>query len=47
MGFGNIDVINRWKCLNFINSENAPVLVAAMEKGYMHQDSPSVWVIEV
>ena len=37
MSFGNIDVINSWKCLNFINSENASVIVAAM-KIYMRQD---------
>ena len=30
----------------FYNSENASVIVAAMEK-YMHQDLPSVWLIEV
>ena len=47
MSFGNVDVINSWKYLNFINSENASVIVAAMEKGYMHQDLPSVWLIEV
>ena len=32
MSFGNIDVINRWKCLNFRNHENASVIVAAMKK---------------
>ena len=32
MGFGNIDVINSWKCLNFINSENASMIVVEMEK---------------
>ena len=32
MSFGNIDEINSWKCLNFINSENASVIVVAMEK---------------
>ena len=47
MSFGNIDVIKSWKCMNFINSENASVIVAAMEKIYMHQDLPSVWLIEV
>ena len=32
MGFGNIDVINSWKYLNFINSENTSVMVAAMKR---------------
>ena len=32
MSFGNIDVINSWKCLNFINSKNASVIVAVVEK---------------
>ena len=43
MSFGNIDVINSWKCSNFINSENASVMVV---EGYMHLDLPSVWLIE-
>ena len=34
MSFGNIDVINSWKYLNFINSENALVIVAEMKKLY-------------
>ena len=34
MSFGNIDVINSWKCLSFINSENASVIVVAMKKLY-------------
>ena len=46
MSFGNIDVINSWKCLNFINSENASVIVAAIKK-YMHQYLLSVWLTEV
>ena len=45
MRFGNIDVINSWKYLNFINSENASVMVVAM-KSYMHPDLPSVWMFE-
>ena len=45
MSFGSIDVVNSWKYLNFINSGNASVVVAAM-KGYMHQDLPSVGLIE-
>ena len=40
-----IDVTNNWKYLNFINSENASVMVVAM-KSYMHPDLPSVWLIE-
>ena len=32
MSFGNIDVINSQKCLDFINSENASVIVVAMGK---------------
>ena len=47
MSFGNIDVINSWKCLNFINSENASVIVATIKKNYMHQDLLSVWLTEV
>ena len=46
MSFGNIDVINSWKYLNFINSENDLVIIAAM-KIYMHQDLLSVWLTEV
>ena len=46
MSFGNIDAINSSKYLNFINSGNASVVVAAM-KGYMHQDLLSAWLIEV
>ena len=34
MGFGDIDVINSWKKLNFINSKNASVIVATMKKLY-------------
>ena len=34
MSFGNIDVINNWKCLNFINPKNASVIVAAMKNLY-------------
>jgi len=34
MSFGNIDVINSWKYLNFINFENASVIVAAMKRLY-------------
>ena len=34
MSFGNIDMINSWKCLNLINSENASVIAAAMKKLY-------------
>ena len=45
MRFDNPDVTNSWKYLNFINSENASVMVVAM-KGYMHPDLPSVWLIE-
>ena len=44
MSFGNIDAINNWKYWNFINSENALVIVAAMKR---HHDLPSVWLIEV
>ena len=48
MSFGNIDVISSWKHLNFTNSKSTLVTVAAMKKkGYMHQDLPSVWLIEV
>ena len=47
MSFGNIDVINSWKCLNFINSENCFMIVVAMERIYRHQDLPNVWLIEV
>ena len=32
MSFDNTDVTNSYKCLNFINSENASVIVAAIEK---------------
>ena len=46
MSFGNIDMINSWKCLNLINSENASVIVPAM-KIYTHQDLLSVWLTEV
>ena len=45
MSFDNIDVTKSWKYLNFINSENASVMVVAM-KSYMHPDLPSVWLIE-
>ena len=45
MSFGNIDVINSWKYLNFINSKNASVMVAAMRRLYA-SDLPSVWLIE-
>ena len=41
MSFDNIDVTNRGKYLNFVNSENASVMVVAM-KSYMHPDLPSV-----
>ena len=41
MSFDDIDVTNSWKYLNFINSENASVMVVAM-KGYTHPDLPSV-----
>ena len=34
MSFGNIDMINSWKCLKLINSENASVIVATMKKLY-------------
>ena len=46
MSFGIIDVINIWKCLNYINLENASVIVATM-KSYMHEDLLSAWLIEV
>ena len=46
MSFGNIDVINSWKYLNFINSENDLVIFATM-KSYMHQDLLSVWLTKV
>ena len=46
MSFGNIDVINNRKYLNFISFGNALVVVAAM-KGYMYQDLLSAWLIEV
>ena len=46
MSFGNIDVINPWKYLNFINSKNASEIVTAM-KCYIHGDLQSVWLIEV
>ena len=32
MSFGNIDVTNSWKYLNFINSENASVMVVEMKR---------------
>ena len=41
MSFDDIDVTNSWKYLNFINSENASVMVVAM-KSYMHPYLPSV-----
>ena len=47
MSFGNINVINNSKCWNFINSENASVIVVAMERSYRHQDLPNVWLIQV
>ena len=34
MNFGNTDVINSRKYLNFVNSENASVMVAAMKRLY-------------
>ena len=34
MSFGDVDVINNWKYLNFINSENDSVIVAAMKNLY-------------
>ena len=46
MSFGNIDVINSWKYLNFINSENASVMVAAMRNLYASRLT-NVWLIEV
>ena len=46
MSFGNINAINSGKNLNFINSGNAPVIVAAM-KSYMHRDLLSVWMTEI
>ena len=45
MSFDNINVTNSWKYLNFVNSENASVMVVAM-KSYMHPDLPSVLLIE-
>ena len=45
MSFDNIDVTNSWEYLNFINSENASVMVVAM-KSYMHIDLPGDWLIE-
>ena len=45
MSFDNIDVTNRGKYLNFVNFENASVMVVAM-KSDMHPDLPSVWLIE-
>ena len=45
MSFYNIDVTNSWKYLNFINSENASVMVVAM-RSYMHLDLPGDWLIE-
>ena len=47
MSFGNINVINSWKCLNFINSKNCFMIVVAMERSYRHQDLPNVSLIEV
>ena len=41
MSFGNIDAINSWKYSNFINTENALVIVAAIKMLYA-----SVWLIE-
>ena len=34
MRFDNTDVTNSWKYLNFINSENASVMVVAMKRLY-------------
>ena len=34
MSFGSIDVTNSWKYLNFINSENASVMVVGMRRLY-------------
>ena len=34
MSFGNIDVTNSWKYLNFIISENASVRVVEMKRLY-------------
>ena len=34
MSFGKVDVTNCWKYLNFINSENASVMVVAMRRLY-------------
>ena len=45
MSFGNIDVINSWKYLNFINSENTSEMVVAM-RSYMHLNLPGDWLIE-
>ena len=45
MSFDDIDATNSWKYLNFINSENASVMVVAM-KSYMHIDLPGDWLIE-
>ena len=47
MSFGNIDVINNWKYLNFINSENASMIDCSNRKNYRHKDLPNVWLIEV
>ena len=46
MSFGNIDAINSWKYWNFINFENASVIVAAMKKLYASRLT-LVWLIEV
>ena len=46
MSFENTDVTNHWKYLNFINFENASVIVVA-RKSHKHQDLLSVWVTEV
>ena len=45
MSFGNIDVINSWKYMNFINCENASVMVAAMKTLYASRLTK--WLIEV
>ena len=45
MSFGNIDVINSWKYLNFINSENASVMVVAMRSLYA-SILTKCWLIE-
>ena len=44
MSFDNTDMTNSWKYLNFVNSENASVMVVAMKRLYASRLTKSLVV---